>query len=81
VEEVIRKFETENEASDLTGELLKGTPGLVHAAGDRTSDLATSCAQFMNNSTAGLSVRFFKNTISAEIRGPADFDGRTFKAA
>jgi len=30
----------------------------------------------MNASTAGLSVRFFKKTISAEIRGPADFNGR-----
>jgi len=29
----------------------------------------------------GLSVRFLKNTISAEIRGPVDFNGRTLKAA
>jgi hypothetical protein len=35
----------------------------------------------MNNSTGGLSVRFFKNTISAEILGPEDFSGKTFKAA
>jgi hypothetical protein len=31
--------------------------------------------------TAGLSVRFLKNTISAEIRGPADLIGKTFNAA
>jgi len=35
----------------------------------------------MNDPTAGLRVRFFKNTISAEIRGPEDFNGRAFKAA
>ncbi|HEY0913113.1 MAG TPA: hypothetical protein VGD75_23065, partial [Bradyrhizobium sp.] len=47
----------------------------------RTSDFATSRVQSMNASTAGLSVRFFRNTISAEIRGPAVFSGKTFNAA
>jgi hypothetical protein len=36
--------------------------------GKRTSDIAISRTHFMNDSTGGLSVRFFKNTISAEIR-------------
>jgi hypothetical protein len=49
--------------------------------GKRTSDIAISRTHFMNDSTGGLSVRFFKNTISAEIRGPADFSGKTLKAA
>jgi acyl-CoA reductase-like NAD-dependent aldehyde dehydrogenase len=49
--------------------------------GMRTSVFTTSRAQVMNDSTAGLSVRFLKSTISAEIRGPSDFNGRTFKAA
>jgi hypothetical protein len=47
----------------------------------RTTDFTTSRAQFVKDCTAGLSVRFFRNTISAEIRGPEDFNGRTFKAA
>lgn len=38
-------------------------------------------ARIMNDSTAGLSVRFLKNTISAEIRGPADFKGKTLNPA
>jgi len=35
----------------------------------------------MKDWTAGLRVRFLKNTISAEIRGPADFSGKTLNAA
>jgi hypothetical protein len=35
----------------------------------------------MNDWTAGLRVRFLKNTISAEIRGPVDVSGKTLKAA
>ena len=35
----------------------------------------------MNDSTAGLSVRFLKNTISAEIRGPEGFKGKTLNPA
>jgi hypothetical protein len=44
------------------------------------SDIATFRAQFMNATTAGLSVRLFRNTISAEIRGPEDFSGKIFNA-
>ena len=47
----------------------------------RTSDFVISRAQSINDATAGLSVRFFRNTISAEIRGPEDFNGRTFSEA
>jgi hypothetical protein len=35
----------------------------------------------MKDWTAGLRVRFLKNTISAEIRGPRDFSGKALKAA
>ena len=45
------------------------------------SDFATPSAQFMKDWTAGLRVRFLKNTISAEIRGPGDFCGKALKAA
>jgi hypothetical protein len=49
--------------------------------GARTSDFETSRVKSMNASTAGLSVRFFRHTISAEIRGPGDFSGKTLKEA
>jgi hypothetical protein len=47
----------------------------------RTRDVVTCRAQRMNALTAGLSVRFSKYTISAEIRGPEYFSGNILKAA
>jgi hypothetical protein len=44
--------------------------------GTRTSDFATSRAQFMNDWTAALRVRFLKNTNLSQICGPVDFSAK-----
>jgi hypothetical protein len=65
---------------DAVGMSESATSGHSVDQGTRTSDFATFRAQAINDPTAGPRVRFFKNTISAVIRGPKDFNGSTFKA-
>src|ERR1700750_737409 len=56
------------------------TSGSAHRDLHVAIDFATFFAQSMKARTAGLWVRFFRKTISAEIRGPDNFNGSIFRA-